>query len=365
MNQEREDAMKNLIFSFLFLGLPYSILFSQTYERILHFDREEYLPADIPVGAEINGIQGITAGEDYLVIWNMNEFYIFDISDYQKINTVPTPTSIRQVVILRDKIYVWRKYNDIDIYTARGIHEKLQFHSYIPNYQQLKQLFNIEDEEKRELRENKRRRKRRKPGGVSLTEEAPWKPVDIRGIHNINGKIFLNIDWNYLELDEDFNREEHNSLVYLFLRKESVRNEDQFFFKGKFWYKKYPFPANKNKFEIFIKGVFSDTLLKQHIEIPNHKNKTLRVALPIHIDNSFLYFLCRWDYKANNELLSYTIYIKNINSKKFNEIILPDEPKLTSLLRNTFYYQCYFNSFVYKISYNNDESFDVLRIKVD
>ncbi len=301
------------------------------------------------------------------MIWNMNELYIFNIQTLEKIRTIPTKTSIKQVVVLNDKICALVKSNSIFMY-GMDSYEEVKFYSYVGSYQELNQLLKIE--ERKELinhnkKEGRKRVKKNWPGAISLTDEAPWKPTDIRGILNINNRLFLNIDWNYLELEKDFTREEHDGINYLFLKKESVENENRYFYSGKFWTIDYPSYENLNRFTLIVVTEDFKTRKEYELLIPEKENKKLVHNKIVHLDDNYCYLLSRWTYEDNKEVESYTLsVIESPTRKVVNEIILPDEPRGGNIYTNPFYYTCYHSGSVYKISYNDDESFDVLKVGI-
>ena len=77
------------------------------YETILHFSPEDYHLSARGPGDERPryGAQGIYAGDRYLVVWDINNFYVFDIQSYQKLATVATEFSIKDIVESDGVIY--------------------------------------------------------------------------------------------------------------------------------------------------------------------------------------------------------------------------------------------------------------------
>ena len=366
------SILKSIILFYLAINLN---LVAQDYKKIIHFDRNDYLSPDIPVGTDINGIQGIVAGDVYLIVWNMNEFYVFDINSYQKLKTFPTETSIKQIAILNNKFYVLANLNYIYEYDIAGEIERYKFYSYVRNYTEMRKVLHLDEERATEvLNDGTKRQKRKSP--TNLKKEAPWRRTDIRGIYKINNQIFLNIDWNYLKLNEDFLHERmameliqpRSGIVeidFIFPKEEIIKNEDRYFFDNKFWNKEYLDYKYRLTFEIRYKDNFNSDIKEiASFRLIPKEEKNLDYAEVYYINKECFHFLCYW-HKINNKEIEYsTIQIyKNKNLQK--EIELPNQPSGGNIYTNPFRYKFCYNGYLYKISYNIDQSFDVLKINLN
>ncbi len=345
-------------------------LIAQDYERIIHFERNDYLSPNIQTGAPVNGIQGITAGSEYLVIWNMNEFYIFDIKNYQKLKTIPTETSIKQIAIINNQFYVLAQLNYIYVFNLQGEIKRYNFYSYINNYDDMRKIIKRKEDRTKDFHTKSYKRKRKTEKWISGTRR------DIRGIYNIGNQIYLNVDFSLLNLNDDFSKETRkmesihpyggNTDIDFIFPKEEIKKKGHFHYTNYFWKTHILNWEERNHFELDILNINREKTETIEVHFEDNDENLLQNCNPHFLINNKLIIIGKWiSENQSPKVLTHKMIIYNTLNKTYSTIVLGNENITEGLLKNSYHYQAFFNGNVYYILYSGDGNFDVLKIKIE
>jgi len=364
--------MKFLILVQVLIIICITNITAQECKRIIHFDKDDYVSPNTPINTDYNGIQGIVAGDQYLVIWNVKEFYIFDIQTYERITTIKTKNLIKQIAILNNKFYVLTDYDNIHIFDISGIINSFRFYSYVRNYQELRKIKHMDEERPTVILEDgTKARKRRRP--TNIKKEAPWRNTRIRGIHNIDNQVYLNIDWNYLEFEKDFLHEKGmietgydnlSEVNFLFPKEEVIENE-YLRFTNYFWKTNRPKWEEHNNFKLEFFNINREKTNTIQINFNDREKGILQNCDPFFMVNNNVIIIGKWINENNNlNILTHKMIVYNTPNNSFSEIVLGEEIINTSVMKRSWHYQTYYADNVYYILYTKNGNFDVLKIKI-
>ncbi|MBD3340210.1 MAG: hypothetical protein GF353_13945 [Candidatus Lokiarchaeota archaeon] len=341
---------------------------NNAYETILHFSPEDYHLSARGPGDERPryGAQGIYAGDRYLVVWDINNFYVFDIQSYQKLATVATEFSIKDIVESDGVIYCLT-INDY-IYEYPSFENAIK-NRFISTYKNLSD-FNLN----KKLLQSRKHRKGESLDKLPTIEQInemrkqipKWKMEIPRSLHVYNHSIYLEIEGNYLDIKQDLNREEGDDFSYLFLR-EQIRGQ-------RYW------PLINNTF-IRVKrdyeknNVIHFSILKKDILTQQVDTTTVRIkhpeemgdfssGIPFAFINNWVYLHCYWNYIENHKYDGKSILGLDLVGRQAINFNLPGYIKKLGVLENTYKYFASKNISIFIISYNQDFSFDVLKVEV-
>lgn len=344
------------------------------YEKIIHFDKEDYHlrginPDDYKgyEGYPINGVQGLYAGDKYLTVWDNENVFVFDLTTYTKLATLSPPLSIDDIVEKDGVIYCLynggRTDTRIYVYDSFDSYKEYIFLSQFKNlaeYKTFRKEFTLDQKEGQ-----KRIRKRKPP---SLTDRRSLRGMRIRTLDVSEGKIYANIEQNFLNIEQDFNIENEDGKFYMFTKQDIQKKERKwlpFLFNGTI------LSCSRKKLEddsVKIEFIFDDLednfLKKEEIVLEsNEQIGKIASSTPLALLGDRIIIRYLRDY-LNKDYCGAFILIANLNTKEKQIIELPNPPRNLGIMTNYFQYASFSNSSAFLISYNSDLSFDILKVEV-
>lgn len=368
----------SLILSLIFFFLNSSPAFTQinekalpqkelTYQKIIHFDKTDYHLKNIPKGYEgpVPGIQGLYSGDKYLTVWDRENVFVFDLTNYTKIATLSPPLSISDIIEIDGTIYCLsnsaRTDNRIYVYDSFDNFKEYIFLSSFKNVTEYKAFLN-------EFRnDDQQRRRRRKP--PSLTASRSLRGKHIRTLSVSAGKIFVDIEGNYLSFTDDFNVESEDRLFYLFLNKDITQKEQLYLLSSEKLissHNKNITDKNETSYEITLIDINDKKTLKKDFIIPT-KNDTFNFVgcFPKILIEKQLYLECSWENLIDKDYYGKSLLVLNLENNEIVNLKLPDRLKNLKIQTNSTKYISFSNSSAYLISYNSDLSFDILKVQLN
>jgi len=334
-----------------------------SYKRIIHFSPNDYV---IRTEGSGSGIKGIYAGDNYLIVWDIDNFYVFDINSYNKLATVTPEFSIKDIIEIGGKIYCLSGDNIYE-YSNFAEYTKYRLESVFRNLADLKR--------DRELLSKRYKGKDDEipPGFMSIEQvrqlrsQIPrWSKKQIISIHNFHGTIYLNINNNYLNMRQDLIMDLDDKQYYLFLKKPPCEAERWWLIDDNFFRVRH----TKNN----IKRLFSFDVLKkdfysQEIDTtsfiidPTQTTGNFVSWIPFAFVNNWIYLNCSWDYLDDNQYFGKSIIGLNLKTKEAVNIDLPDGVQNLGFVTTSLKYFTFTASFLFILVYNKDLSCDVLKVE--
>ncbi len=338
-----------------------------SYEKIIHFDKNDYHLRDIPDGYEgpVAGVQGLYAGDRYLTVWDNQNVFVFDIKSYTKLATLSPPLSIDDIVekdgILYCLVNSSRTDNRIYVYDT---FDSFKEYIFLSQFNNLAEYKNFRDEFKKDKKADRSRISHAR----TFLAAGLGHRKNIRTLDISEGKVFVNIDYNFLNFDLDFNLEKENEKFYMFLKHDIQKKEIEsrpFLLNGILLSSIRSKQVNNSvKIEFIFNDIEFNFRKKEELILESNENLGEIVDnTPLAIFNESIIFRCGRAFFNKNTDKSYILIFKY----KTNETItieLPDIVKNLGIVTNYFQYSSFSNSTVYLISYNSDLSFDVVKVEV-
>lgn len=344
------------------------------YEKIIHFDKDDYAlkginPDDYKgrEGELIYGVQGLYAGDKYITVWDTKNVFVFDITTYAKLATLTPPLSINDIVEKDGVIYCLVNSSRIDnriyVYDSFDSYQEYIFISLFANlaeYKTYRKEFEIVKNE------NQKRVPRKRP--PSSIDQRLLRKKNIRTLDISEGKIYANIEYNFLNIEQDFNIENEEGKFYMFTKQDIQKKERKwlpFLFDGTILsYNRTKLDDNSVKVEFFFNDLEDNFLKKEEIVLESNDYIGKIVDnTPIAIINDHIILRglrAHLDRNSDDDF----ILIINLSTKETKTIELPYFIKNLSIMTNYFQYASFSNSSAFLISYNSDLSFDILKVEV-
>ena len=336
------------------------------YEKIIHFTPEDYdAPTKAPEdGRPIMGIQGLFAGDNYLIVWTEHNFHVFDINSYKKITVVDAELAIKDVIEHQGKIhvltygdciYIYNTFSDFDSYRFLSSWKNLAEYKTCTSESNIKKY----QEEAKIIPTDKENRK------ILRKQVYPWRSTQVASLHSSQGQLYLSIDNTYFNFNEDLIKEIEGGKKYLFPIEEiKVGKRDWYLFDGKCVLAKRKFVNNCTLLNVLHKDFNSEIIKSTKYVIRNSNKEELRANLPIAYVNNWLYLLCSWKYRGNNTYRGKSVLALNIDNKKVINFEMPFGIFGLPVYTNYLKYYSFSNSVIYGIFYNEDFSFDIVKLEV-
>ncbi|MFZ5516518.1 MAG: hypothetical protein ACOY90_07750 [Candidatus Zhuqueibacterota bacterium] len=344
------------------------------YEKIIHFDKDDYAlkginPDDYKgrEGELIYGVQGLYAGDKYITVWDTKNVFVFDITTYANLATLTPPLSINDIVERDGVIYCLVSSSRIDnriyVYDSFDSFREYIFVSQFPNLSEYKAFREQSAREKYD-----RQNKRMKPRLQRLIAPQLPRGMHIRTLDISEGKIYANIELNFLNIEQDFNIENDNGKFYMFTKQDILKKEPKFFpvlFNGTI------LSCNRKKLDdnhVKLEFLFTDleyNLIRENEIVLESNDYVGKIVdnTPVGIIDDHIILRClraHFDRNYDDEF----ILIINLSTKETKTIELPYVIKNLSIMTNYFQYTSFSNSSAFLISYNSDLSFDILKVEV-
>lgn len=363
------------------------------YEKILHFSPDDYTLIREAPGNPGCGIEGIFAGENYLLLWDIDWVYIFDIHNYGKLGKIQLKVSPRDVVENQKTIYVLGKRNILYVYDTFQSFKRYEFVSefksvadykgYIaqhnldnlsrplpkPRIRPDKSASTLSKKQQEANRKLEKRILHRERMQYYATQggEKSWRYAKIWSLHVHQGGVYLNVDNNYWNFDQDFIKEEDDILsmddnnYFMVPIQEAFERKEAVFCNG-FLIRGHSYNNTKGMiFYITTEDLYSHNISKNKFYIKeNVETGKLRCTKFRALLDSWLLLDTYWLTKSYRKVF---ILKLNINTNYTEKFELPNWPSLDFVTNSRTYYT-YSNNFIYAIAYNSDASFDVLKVEV-
>lgn len=350
------------------------------YTRIIHFSPEDYYLTYRSPGDERPryGAQGIYAGESHLIVWDINNFYVFDLNSHEKLAKIKSPFSIRDIIECQGKIYCLTINDHIYEYDSFENYRKYRFISSYKNLADYKKSVEILSEPIRKAKTSKAYRKKISEKEQLAAEiekmesQLPkmWPKMQISSLHCYQNEVYLNVENNYLNMKQEVNYEQMNTKNFLFL-KQPVRGKANWTLSNnsliqvKRWGGIGP-TNDKISYEIRIKDFFSKDYNSQFFKVElNSKQKYFVSGIPFAIIKDILFLNCVWKFPNEKHELGLSVFGFDLKKQDVKNIELPNHLKKLHILTNNLKYYSFTISSLFILSYNNDYSFDILELEVN
>ena len=363
------------------------------YQRIIHFNPDDYNLFKEGPGMPGSGIMGIYAGDNYLILWDVAAIYVYDINNYTKLTTIKPKFTPRDIIENQGKIYCLSKNDVILIYDTFKTFKEYRFNSRFRTVAEYKsflaqgKLRSFPDPQKRrsgrsrtkqqiekakETLQKRLAQKEKLEYYASLNGEVVWRRAPLRSLHLFQGKIYVNVDHNILDLENDFVTEEDDVInmdsnsYFMVLKQEADDKKMTAFINGNIVSVKRESRNKLAKLNINIKDIHYNNIKKCTFLIPMDDNSgELRGTIPHALINNWILMKSLWRLPKNDYYSGLAILKLNVETKEKIKIKLPDKPRNLGFVTNSLKYYSYSNSYIYAIAYNSDSSFDVLKVEVN
>jgi len=340
------------------------------YEKIIHFDKNDYHLREIPDGYEgpVQGVKGLYAGDKYLIVWDNRNVFVFDLKTYAKLATLSPPLSINDIVETNGVIYC--------LYSGGRTDPRIYVYDFFDSFKEyifINQFCNLAEykafRQQFAVDQNETQKREMKRGLPRSPEQHSIRGKHIRTLDVTEEKIYANIEHNFLNLDQDFSIENDNGKLYLFTKQEIQKKERKllpFLFDGMMLsYDRKKLDDNSVKIEFFFNDMKDNFLKKEEIVLEsNEQIGRIVSSIPITLIDNRIILRCARDYLNKNYSGDF-ILIVNFKTKLMQNIELPVDSKNLGIVTNYLKYSSFSNSSIFLISYNPDLSFDILKVEVE
>jgi len=366
---------KIFVFLQLIIFITFNEIFSQNaikqvqanYEKIIHFDKNDYHLREISPNYQgpVAGVQGLYAGDNYLIIWDNRNAFVFDLKTYTKLATLTPPMSVDDIVEKNGVIYCLctpiRTDDRIYIYDS---FDSFREYIYPSQFQNLTEYKAFRNEYKGDQNIEQKEMRKRRPSSTAV----PMPINHIRSLHISEGKLLANIEFNYFSIEQDFNVEKDNEQFYLFTNHTIQKKELKwlpFLLNGTLLsYSRTKLNDKYIKMEFNLHNRNYNFIKKEEIALESDDNIGKIVStIPISLIDDCIILRCARDFKNKNFCEDF-ILIVNLKTKEMQNIRLPDNIKNMGVVTNYLKYSSFSNSSIFLISYNSDLSFDILKVEV-
>jgi len=368
------------------------------YQRIIHLNPEDYnLDIASGEGNPGSGIEGIHAGDRYLIIWDLVAFYVYDISTYMKLTTIVPEFAVRDIVESQGKIYCLSKNDHITVYNSFESFDDYQLSTQfqsVPEYKsdlakhklptfpdpaKIKRrsiiMEGLTEEQKKANKKLANQIKKQRENleyYAAMGGEPVWSGAFVQSLHVADDRVYVNVDFNYLDFERDFISEVDDIITmkdnhHFMVLKNRLRENDYYALIDNHyidWKTKY-----KDEFTtiaITIMNMEYSNINKNIYMIKNdQQNGKLVTTLGVAYQNDRFITTGYWLYYDNNQYSGISVLCLNIDKNEIVNIKLPDWPTTLPFVTNSIKYYTYKNSYFYAVAYNKDLSVDIVKVEVN
>jgi len=365
------------------------------YQRIIHLNSDDYLlKKEGPEGYPGSGIEGIYAGDKYLIIWDIVTLQVFDISNYTRLATIKIKYAIRDVVETEGKIYCLSKNDYIFVYDSFEFFNQYEivtdfnsvpeYKSYLAKHKlstfpelskervRLKKNLDKPEEPAKEQSEQLTVQKEKLEYYASLNGEPVWQRAHIWSLHVVDGKVFVNVDYNYLDFKQDFVSEKDDIITmkdnhhFMVLKEEAIKKGYKFLVNNSLVELSKGYSNKLNSIDIKVTAMNSHDRKMTHFAIPSDmQNGKLLTIIFKGIQDNWIISSAYWDYENNDQYSGVSVLNLNLSTKEIINFKFPDWPLNLPFVTNTSKYYSYKKPYMYALLYNYDLSVDIIKVEVN
>ena len=342
----------------------------KAYQPIIHFDRTDYtITEEVPK----IGFKGIYAGDNYLIIWDHRNFYVYDINSYKRLAKVTPEYSITDLVEIGGIIYCASgktvyQYTNFKQYQTQTIETVYKDMAGLRKSEELLDIISQRKSKKNTQMENiSIEQVEQKKEQITRWPHSKW----ITSLNTFQNQLFVKMDYNYLNFQQDFNweKDEDEDIDFLFFKNTPPRTS----MKYRSWYPWNDKYIKLNRYldsynnTISIDIMMTDNLLSFQIDTTSILFKTNLKIKPtcntLFYGNNELYLKLEWFEKKNDIKNTGFVIVKiNLTSKEVIQIELPNILKGTKYISNNITSTA---SKIFIVTMKKDFSFDVYKVEVN